>query len=226
MSSDRLASRRLVLAGDTHGNLAWIRTLIGLTKRSGCTDLVVLGDFGFWPDQKVWRAEKRIVLNERFISAVASTAEFHGVLVTAIDGNHDFHPGLLANYVPDSDGVASIRPGVVQWATRGAVWEWGGVRFGALGGAHSIDSHLRTEGENWWSTEAITDEDVDALIRRADGRAVDVLLSHDCPAGVSIPGIKDLPGWHGGASKVCLPWPLSRSLRGRARPGSGRARAY
>ena len=53
-------------------------------------------------------------------------------------------------------------------------------RFGALGGAVSIDRAVRVENESWWPTEAITARDVDTLIERApDG--LDVLLAHDAP---------------------------------------------
>jgi hypothetical protein len=60
------------------------------------------------------------------------------------------------------------------------VWSWHGVRFGALGGGVSIDRAVRVENESWWSTEAITDAEVEALIERAPV-GLDVLLAHDAP---------------------------------------------
>jgi hypothetical protein len=61
------------------------------------------------------------------------------------------------------------------------VWEWCSVRFGALGGAVSIDQEWRTEEISWWATEEITDLEVNSLIERAGPHGVDVLLTHDAP---------------------------------------------
>jgi hypothetical protein len=71
--------------------------------------------------------------------------------------------------------------GVLDWADRGAVWEWCGVRFDAFGGAVSIDQEWRTAGLSWWATEEIKDAEVDRLIDRAGPGGVDVLLTHDAP---------------------------------------------
>jgi hypothetical protein len=175
------ASARLLIAGDTHGNLNWIRTLTKLAARHGCVGVVQLGDFGFWPDQQVLRSDHQVVLNDRWLNAVAATAEFHNVWWRVLDGNHDAHGLARESYPADQDGVRPIRDGVLDWADRGAVWEWSGVRFGALGGAVSIDKPLRTEGYSWWPTEEITDSEVDALIERAGPDGVDVLFTHDAP---------------------------------------------
>lgn len=50
----RAADGRL-LAGDTHGNLDWIRTLIKLATRNGCVGIVQLGDFGFCPTNACYK---------------------------------------------------------------------------------------------------------------------------------------------------------------------------
>lgn len=67
-------SARLLIAGDTHGNLDWIGTLCKLAARHGCQGIVQLGDFGFWPDQQIWRSERRLVINNRWLDAVAAVA--------------------------------------------------------------------------------------------------------------------------------------------------------
>ena len=175
------AGTRLLLAGDTHGNLDWIGTLSKLAARHGCEGVVQLGDFGFWADQRVLRNEAVAVINNRWLTAVARTAALHGVWWRVIDGNHDAHPLARARYQADDNGVRPIRDGVLDWADRGAVWSWAGRRFAALGGAVSIDKDFRREGVSWWPTEEITDEEVDALIARAGTEPVDVLLSHDSP---------------------------------------------
>jgi hypothetical protein len=180
----------LLVAGDTHGNLDWIGTLSKLAARFGCAGVVQLGDFGFWPDQRIWRSEQRAVINHRWLDAVAERAAHHGVWWRVLDGNHDAHPLARAAFASDDNGVRPIRDGVLDWADRGAVWEWAGVRFAALGGGVSIDRSWRCEGRDWWATETITDADVDALIERAGPDGVDVLLTHDAP--MLPPGVQPL----------------------------------
>jgi hypothetical protein len=172
---------RLLIAGDTHGNLDWIRTLTKLAARHGCVGVAQLGDFGFWPDQQALRSDHKIVLNDRWLNAVAATAEFHNVWWRVLDGNHDAHDLARDAYPSDDNGVRPIHDGMLDWADRGAVWTWCGLRLGALGGAVSIDKPLRTEGITWWATEEITDTEVDTLIERAGPDGVDVLFTHDAP---------------------------------------------
>jgi hypothetical protein len=174
-------SARLLVAGDTHGNLDWIGTLSKLAKRHECCGVVQLGDFGLWPDQQMARSRGDFtVLDDRWLDAVAQVADFHRVWWRVLDGNHDAHPLARAAYAADTNGVRPIRDGVLDWADRGAAWQWGGVRFAALGGAVSIDKQFRVEGRDWWPTEEITDDDLDSLTARV-GDGVDVLLTHDSP---------------------------------------------
>ena len=172
---------RVLVAGDTHGNLSWITTLCRLARRHGCAGILQLGDFGLWPDLRAGGEGSQPQLDERWLSAVARAAEMHGVWIRFIDGNHDAHPLARKHYRADPiTGLRSLRQGVLEWADRGSSWEWAGVRFGALGGAVSTDRHLRTEGWSWWATEPTTPADLDALVARAGG-SVDVLVSHDAP---------------------------------------------
>lgn len=183
-------SARLLIAGDTHGNLDWIRTLCKLAARHRCQGVVQLGDFGFWPDQQIWRSELRLVINDRWLDAVAATAARHNVWLRVIDGNHDAHPLARSAYAADENGVRPIRSGVLDWADRGSVWEWCGRRFAALGGAVSPDKEWRRPEVSWWATEEITPDELQALIDRASGKPVDVLLTHD--ASRLPPGMREL----------------------------------
>ena len=183
---------RLLVAGDTHGDVNWIGSLAKMARRFGCQGVVQLGDFGMWPDQQVKRDAKRAVPNERWMDAVANTVARHDVWLAYVDGNHDFHPGYRERYPVLASGVRPIRDGAVSWLDRGAVVEWCGVRFGALGGAISIDRAVRRPGWEHWATEAIASDECLALVDRAGGRGIDVLLAHDCPSGVSIPDIRPL----------------------------------
>lgn len=183
------ALSRLLVVGDTHGNIDWIGRMSKLATRHGCEGVIQLGDFGFWPDQRIWRTERRIVINDGWIDAVAVCAATHNVWWRVIDGNHDAHPLARGAYRADPNGVRPIRT-VLDHADRGAVWSWGEVRFGALGGAISIDRYVRSEGHSYWRTEEITDDEVDTLIDRAGPDGVDVLFTHDAPS--LPPGIRPL----------------------------------
>lgn len=175
-------SARIVVAGDTHGNLDWIGTLCKLAARHGCQGVVQLGDFGFWPDQQIWRSELRSVINNRWLDAVAGVAARLNVWIRALDGNHDAHPLARDAYPANDNGIRPIRNGVLDWADRGSVWSWCGRRFAALGGGVSIDKEWRRPEVSWWASEEITDDELQGLIDRAAGSPVDVLLTHDAPA--------------------------------------------
>lgn len=52
----------------------------------------------------------------------------------------------------------------VQWIPRGCRWVWNGVRFGAVGGAFSVDWRRRTPGDSWWPDhENVSDTDIERL---------------------------------------------------------------
>jgi hypothetical protein len=60
------------------------------------------------------------------------------------------------------------------------------VRFGAIGGAFSIDWRDRKPGRSWWPEEVTTVDDVERL-----GTApLDVLVTHEAPAGVPFEGYR------------------------------------
>jgi len=84
-------------------------------------------------------------------------------------------------------GLRVLRPDVVEWADRGAAWEWARVRFGALGRAESSDSQLCTEGWSSWATEPTTATYLHTLVQRPGGR-IDLLVTHDAPA--ILPGLQ------------------------------------
>lgn len=80
-----------------------------LACRHGCSGILGLGDFGLWPDRRIARS------------------------TGAVDGNHDAHPLAAEAYPAGADGIAPIRDGLLDWATRGARWTWCTLGFGALG---------------------------------------------------------------------------------------------
>ena len=66
----------------------------------------------------------------------------------------------------------------------------GGLTVGALGGAYSVDQEYRTAGKDWWPNEEPTTSEARKLM---NGGPVDVLITHDVPAGVTVEPMFVLP---------------------------------
>jgi predicted phosphodiesterase len=167
-SSDGSEAQRVLVAGDTHGNLPHFRSLIDVAKREGCQRIVQVGDFGYWPHYAPFHEQ---------VNRLAMEA---GVTVYWLDGNHE-------NFDALEEAINTEAPSPQQmlaelwYLPRGCTWEWDGCRFMALGGAYSIDKDYRVEGQSWWPQELLTTPQV----VRAMGRGpVNVLFTHDAPEGV------------------------------------------
>ena len=77
--------RRVLIAGDTHGNSAWVERLARTASDQGCPIVIQVGDFGYFPNHPE---------GLRFLTAVETACARHGVELWFIDGNHDDHSAL------------------------------------------------------------------------------------------------------------------------------------
>ncbi len=169
---------RITFVGDSHGNAAWLGFAIRAAESNGSHRLVQLGDFGLWPGHR----------GEVFLDEVAERLERHDVQLVFIDGNHDWHEQRL-RLKPEEDGLVTLRPRL-RYAPRGAVFEIApGVRALAVGGAPSIDRDVRTQGVDWWPEEVLSFVEIERCL---DAGPVDLVIAHDAPIEVPIPGIDDL----------------------------------
>lgn len=174
MSVNPLAEpRRIAFVGDWHQNDGWAEDAIEHAHDQGADVIVHLGDFGY-------------SFTPRFMKWTTAYLDRAGIPLLFVDGNHeDF--GWLNQQPTGDDGLRRLSSWIWH-LPRGFRWEWAGVRFLALGGAHSVDRPFRTPGLSWWHQEWIGDDEADEAIA---GGPADVLVAHDCPAGVVIPGIDD-----------------------------------
>lgn len=141
--------------------------------------VIQLGDFGlFKTPLNAWFSRKS---NNSFIRPVCF-----------IDGNHEdflFFESLTRNF---SRQFTHLQ--------RGSVHNFDGLNFLCLGGASYMDP------VNTPSGAVIQDKDIQACLSHHPD-SVDIILTHDCPAGIGVPGN---PGF-----EYCGPtgFPQSRLLR-------------
>lgn len=174
-----LATPNMVtFAGDWHGEAWAADKTIAWAAYQGSQVILHTGDFGVWSGSG----------GQFFLKAVSAALVRHNLSLIFVDGNHeDFD--LLYEYPINEFGLRPILPRLYH-APRGFRWKWNDVRFLALGGATSLDKPHRMLGVSWWPQEELTYSDCTKAI---DGGEADVMITHDCPAGVSIPGIPDEP---------------------------------
>lgn len=165
--------KRIAFAGDWHMNDRWAVHAIQYASEQGADVILHLGDFGY-------------TFDARFMRPVTDALKQAGIPLLFVDGNHEDHPTLLRYAIKDN-GLRELTDAIWH-LPRGFRWEWNGVRFLAMGGAHSVDRAWRSPGESWWGGETITPEQVTEASQQG---ATDVLVAHDCPTGVMIPGIDD-----------------------------------
>lgn len=192
--------KRLLVAGDTHGDTEHCEYLNVVAVEKGCDAVYIVGDFGYW---------EHMSDGVTFLDDLDAIAAESGVDFYWNDGNHDKISLALRMYGDqrDDEGFILVRPHV-HYAWRGHRWTWNGVRFIALGGAYSVDKEYRlawerdaahkramlnvtrlpenqlsedTAGMQWFPEEEMTDNELDTILL-TDSSPVDIMLTHDKPA--------------------------------------------
>lgn len=155
--------------GDTHGDRGFTKLAITWAAENGVDRIVQVGDFGYWP---------RINSGQTFVADVGKHANQLGVPFYWLDGNHDDHDMIDGTIRTRGEGMISHGKYPITFIDRGHSWDWGGVRFGAFGGAFSIDRWGRIEhGGGWgWFAQEMPDPTKIEMLGK-----VDVLFTHDAP---------------------------------------------
>jgi Calcineurin-like phosphoesterase len=174
------APGRVLAAGDWHANTRWARHVIREAKALLADEdrriILHLGDFGIWPGEE----------GRDYLFRVSAALDQADAELWFVDGNHEDFSRLDAEKerapwmargsrtpIPIGSGSAAIGARI-SWLWRGFRWEWHGRTWLALGGGVSLDKGRRTEGKDWWPQEEIT-----------AGQERDVMLTHECPSGVT-----------------------------------------
>lgn len=179
----RVQPERILVAGDSHHDIDHWTYLCETALEQNCDFIHQVGDFGWLPHRS---------FGEEFIAHVAETLDNYNLVATFNDGNHDNFDSLWASEWPIVDGFYRLQPRLF-YAPRGLRWLWRGIRFMSLGGAYSMDKHMRLRAEaraglprfHYWPQEVITQGDMYRAI--GPGGHVDIMFTHDCPFGVVIP---------------------------------------
>lgn len=163
--------KRLMLAGDWHGNGRWAKLAIQYAANQHVDAILQVGDFGYWPDFSDGHGP--------FWDTVHQAAEENQIPIYWLDGNHENHYRLKPGFGD-------------QWLRhlpRGHRWTWWGKTWMAVGGGVSVDKKFRTPGHDWFPEETLNFAQFDHCLREGE---VDIIVSHDCPDGVLIPGVHAL----------------------------------
>lgn len=169
----------IAIAGDWHGNLGWARDAVHSAARHGVRTVLQVGDFGArWPGK----------LKGRFESRLNFYLQQLDMKLIFIGGNHD-NWAELETLPAGENGLAALLSNI-SYLSRPGRTTVNGLTIGGLSGAFSVDYQFRTEGKDWWANEDVTELHVDKLVQ---GCPVDVLLTHDVPAGIPVQAGLSLP---------------------------------
>lgn len=167
---------RLIVAGDwhRHTNAYHAKKVIEYGKRVGADGIVHVGDLGY--NYNVGPSG-----GYAFEKPLRKSLEENDMFMVWVDGNHENHEWLRNLPVREDGFVKTGSSNRIFWAPRGHRWTWLNVKFGALGGAFSINKKVLREGITQFSgLEQVKVDDVEKL----GNEKLDVLLTHDVPINV------------------------------------------
>ncbi len=158
----------ILLLGDIHGNTTRLRSAIQKAVECDATALVQVGDFGLFQGKR----------NEGEFYEMCKNSS---IPVYFIEGNHDD----CSRWVRYETVTRVWHDANLFYIPRGTVMEIDGRTIAFMGGAASIDKDMRLrEGWHWDKEENISGHEVLRLFENAEGKQIDVLITHDVPTSV------------------------------------------
>lgn len=125
----------------------------------GCQGSIQVGDMGVGFRRTQGYRAGEVYSNPPHMHMFAGNHRF-------IRGNHD-NPGECAKHS--------------QWIKDGHIED--GIMF--VGGATSVDKHMRVEGHSWWADEELSYEKLMELVELYCDTKPEVMVTHDCPEEVA-----------------------------------------
>jgi 3-oxoacid CoA-transferase subunit A len=166
----------IYITGDTHGDFRRVAAFCDKVEPMKDDVLIILGDAGvnYYGHPKDTRVKQ--MLSELPIT------------LFCIHGNHERRPEATGLYRETEwrGGIVYVEDNFpsLLFAKDGEVYDFGGKRCIAIGGAYSVDKYYRLANRwGWWADEQPSEE----IKRRVEARLevenwkIDTVLSHTCP---------------------------------------------
>lgn len=167
------------VCGDFHGALdisvvsgkRWVESRT-LTKEDV---LIQLGDFGL-----VW--SKNPSDEDKFWIDWLNKKPYTFAFV---DGNHE-NFDILEKYPTEFKWNGAVKRVAenIFWLQRGEIYSIDGKEILAMGGACSVDKHMRTTGVSYWKQEEWSWAEQEYIFNQALYNPIDIVVSHTCPTKV------------------------------------------
>lgn len=163
---------KLWVVGDTHGivqDIAWIDQK---AKEEEVELIIQVGDFGVRWDHHC----------DRYFQQKKQG----GPTWITVGGNHENYVCWQKLQADQNFPVLIELWSNVYWAPRPTLMKINEEKFLLMGGANSIDRHLRIEGKNWWSYEQPTREEMDNFFSLLEDERPEIVVTHEAPASVNL----------------------------------------
>ena len=157
----------ITFAGDWHGTLYQALNAVDKAVENGSEIIIHLGDFGIWKT------------SDRYLKGLNNALKKADIKLYFVDGNHEAF-NLLYAYPIQEDGTRKVRSNIFH-LPRGYQFTLDDLSFTAFGGAFSVDRQHRKLNESYWHEELASPEEIDYVLTLPE---TDILLMHDCPAGL------------------------------------------
>ena len=158
----------ILLLGDIHGNVGTLRYAIEKAVEAEAAALIQVGDFGLF--DKGGAAE-----------GFHKVCKASPIPIYFIEGNHDD----CRRWVQLTEVTRVWDDANLFYIPRGTVMDIDGRMIAFMGGAASIDKAIRLhEGWHWDKYENIAPQEVLRLFNNAEGKKIDMLITHDVPTSV------------------------------------------
>lgn len=163
----------IYITGDTHGDKArFIENNIGDDSWSEQDYLIICGDFGY------------LFLNDAYEKSVLEILKQKPYTICFCDGNHENFPTIFSYPQEQWNGgkIHRLAPNIIH-LMRGQVFDIEGKKIFTMGGAYSIDKHLRRTGYDHWDEELPTMEEYDEARQNLakNQNRVDIVITHTAP---------------------------------------------